>query len=538
MSRDERRVRLPAAALWLAAIAVALIGIDLAERFAFYAIRPSDRTSFARSVRRPIKDSGLALLHGFSGTLDVSGLPAGTPVFDFHLKPRDAERLLEHLTLVRVAGTHDEQSKDDIDARMQVDGASYAVRLKLRGRQHYHVVPPRPSLRVNLRHGRSYRNATTFNLIEPFDKTADQTFLWEASEHGLIPWDTTMGVLAIDGRPLGVVQYVEQVRRETGDHALRPEGTFFRGTGELYAEGTDPARCRPLIERASVWLADSSADVPFEAMQETFDLERVRWFTALTEFSGDGHGFMAFNMKGYCDPVDPRLEFLIWDTRFGDWSRLLTSQFPDAGTQLLRNDRYRAWHDEALHALAHDRVEPMLERVHAFDEAWGWLLARDPFAWFPRSGPDGGFMAQRPERLARTLRANAQAILATLEGEDLAFEVDAAHRELRLATADRGAKRLEAVLWRGPDGPRRWSPPDPVTVYGRYRERQPLVAVALPPEIDLAAVEGVLAVNAHTGRAVQAVRAPAALAGVRVEPPRAQPPAIPPLPRGFALDAA
>src|SRR4029453_1993648 len=79
MTQRTVRVRLPAAALWLAAIAVALIGIDLAERFALYEIRPRDRSSFARSVRRPIKDSGLALLHGLSGTLDVSGLPAGTP---------------------------------------------------------------------------------------------------------------------------------------------------------------------------------------------------------------------------------------------------------------------------------------------------------------------------------------------------------------------------------------------------------------------------------------------------------------------------
>ena len=539
MKPARHRVRARSAILWIAAIAATLIGIDLAERFAFYQILPRDHSSFARMVRRPIKDTGLALLHGLAGDLDVEGLPEqALPVFDFTLKPRDAESLLAHITRVRLVGTHDEFSRSPIEARLRVEGASYDVRIKLRGRQHYHVVPPRPSLRVSLRHGRSYREAKDFNLIEPFDKTTDQVFLWEASEHGMIPWDSGMGILALDGRPLAVVQYVEQVRRETGDHGMRPEGTFFRGTGEIYSPGMDPERCGALIQRTTAWLADTKDTVPFEPMQEVFDLARVRWFTALTEFSGDGHGFANFNMKGYCDPVDPRIEFLIWDTRFGDWTQLATSQFPETGTQILRNDRYRVLHDEALYTLARDRVEPMLARMRAFDDAHGALLARDPFSWFPRSGPDGGFMSGRPAKLERTLRKNAQAILAQMEGDQLGFEIDAARRELRLATTDRGAKRLEALVLRTPEGPRTWKLGEPVTVYGRYRDHQPVLAVALPPEVDPSAVEGVLAVNVHTGRPARAVRAEQPLAGERVEPPHDAPPEIPPLPAGFAVDLA
>ena len=60
---------------WLAAIAAVLVGIDLAERFAFYEIRERDTSSFARMVRRPIKDTGMALLHGLAGDLDLSELP-------------------------------------------------------------------------------------------------------------------------------------------------------------------------------------------------------------------------------------------------------------------------------------------------------------------------------------------------------------------------------------------------------------------------------------------------------------------------------
>ncbi len=533
---ERPRVRVLPALLWIAAIAAALVAIDLAERFAFYEVRERDRSSFPRMVRRPIKDTGLALLHGVAGELDPKDLPEGIPVFDFTLKPQDAAQLAAHMTRVRVVGTHDELSRTAIPARMRVDGASYDVRIKLRGRQHYHVVPPRPSLRVSLRRGRSYRETRDFNLIEPFDKTTDQVFLWEAKEHRLIDWDSTMGILAVGGRPLAVVQYVEQVRRETGDHAVRPEGTFFRGTGELYSPGMDPKRCGALIERVSAWLADPKSVVPFEPLQEVLDLERFRWFTALTEFSGDGHGFANFNMKAYCDPVNPRVEFLIWDTRFGRWEELPTSQFAEQGTQFLRDDRYRTLHDEALYTLAHDRVEPMLERMRAFDAAWGAVMARDPFYWFPRGGPDGGFMRERPAKLERTLRANAAAILASLEGEELAWTVDAERRELLLATSDRGAKRLEALEIRTPEGRREHRLREPVIVYGRYRDRGPVVAVALPDEVLPASVAGVVAANVHTGRPARAVRAQGPLAGERVVPPPPVEPLLPALPAGFAAD--
>ena len=98
---------------WLAAIASVLVAIDLAERFAFYEIRERDTSSFARMVRRPIKDTGMALLHGLSGDLDVSELPEGVSVFDFTLKPQDEQALLAHMTRVRVIGTHDEFSRAD-----------------------------------------------------------------------------------------------------------------------------------------------------------------------------------------------------------------------------------------------------------------------------------------------------------------------------------------------------------------------------------------------------------------------------------------
>jgi hypothetical protein len=77
---------------------------------------------------------------------------------------------------------------------------------------------------------------------------------------------------------------------------------------------------------------------------------------------------------------------------------------------------------------------------------------------------------------------------------------------------------------------------DPVVVYGRYRDRQPVVALPLPADVDPASVTGLVAFNAHTGRPVAGERAEQAPAGERVEPPRPVEPILPSLPAGFVAD--
>src|SRR5688572_22754998 len=165
---------------WVALVVGLLVGADLLERFVIYGTAKKDAGSLVRFARRPVKDTALTLLHSLPGDLEGFASSGEVPVFDFYLKPEDETYLRALISRVQVLSTHDEVTKEEVSARMSVDGQDYDVRVKLRGRQYYHVVPPRPSLRVDLRHGRSYRSSTLFNLIDPFDKTGDQVFLWES----------------------------------------------------------------------------------------------------------------------------------------------------------------------------------------------------------------------------------------------------------------------------------------------------------------------------------------------------------------------
>ena len=528
------------ALLWLALVAVLLVGADMAERFLLYGTAKKDSGSLVRFARRPVKDTALALLHSFPGRIEAPPESAGSvPVFDFYFKPADEAFLRSRITRVQLLSTHDEITKEEVPARLSVDGQDYDVFVKLRGRQYYHVIPPRPSLRVDMRHGRSYRGSELFNLIDPFDKTGDQVFLWESQEHDLIGWDAQMGILALGGVPVSVVQYVEQPRISTGDRAGRPEGMFFRGSGEPYSQGGDPVRCGKVVQRVVHWLGDTAGTIAWEELQELFDVERLRWFTALTEFSGDGHGFADFNMKGFCDPVTLKAEMLIWDTRFGAWSAIEGSQFGEEGTQLLRCDRFRLLHDQALYVLARERLGPMLARADEFFARYGELLAQDPFNVFPRGGPDGGFMGERAGKLRATLEKNARDILAALEGTQLAWHLDRSTRTLALATTDRGPKEVIALELQAGDRTSRLTLPEPVQVPGRFRGRQPVRVVSLPPEVPPEAVRGVVARNLCGGTEVKGLESAGPLEGERVSwesvPPRAE---LPELPAGASADPA
>ena len=532
---DRTAVTWKRALLWLALVVGFVVAADQVERFTFYRVTKKDRSSPVRLARRPVKDALLAGLYAIPHPYE----PQSTvPIFDLYLKPADGALLRDAMTQVQLIGTHDEFTKQWIGGRLKVEGNDYDVEVKLRGRQYYHVVAPRPSLRVKLQHGRTFHETTTFNLIDPFDKTGDQVFLWESRHHDLIAWDSTMGYLALRGEIVGVVQLVEQPRQEMSDKNRRAEGMFFRGSGEIYTEGDDKARCSPIVKRVVKWLGDTEGTMGWAELQELFDVERLRWFTALTEFSGDGHGFADFNMKGFCDPVRLKCEMLIWDTRFGEWSQVGTSQFAANGTQLLRCDPFRAQHDRALYELATTRLEPMLAAASAFNERYADLLAQDPFNYFPRGGPDGGFMKDRPAKMEATLRKNAADIRAALEGDDLVWHVDAGARTLELATHDRGSKELLALTLLEGDAERELALPAPVTVYGRYRDRQPVVVLPLPDDVDPATVRGVVARNACTQGAVAAVAQEKPLEGERVSPEVAPAvPELPALPAGFVADA-
>ena len=474
---DERRrpVSWVRAALWLGAVAALLVAADLGQRLLFYRILPDDHTRPLGWLRRPVKDTAMSVLQR-----TVTPAPAeGIPVFDFYLKTDDRAHLRAQLMgLQRRGGNAAQLPPGWLPARLQVDGRTLDVRIRLRGEQHYHGIPPRPSLRVRVRRGQSLLGATDFNLLEPYDKTSDLLFLWEAQQLGLMGWDGPIGVLAFDGEPVAVVQFVAQVRRPLADQYGRPEGMFFKGTGRIYEEGAEPERCARVVQVVTDWARDTRTSPDFAELREYIDVERFRAFTALLELSGSRHGMLPLNLKGYCHPETLRAEFLPWDVQFGSWRDVgaRSGLWQHEGTQFLRVDRYRMLHDETLYGLVVDRIEPMLARMERFNDQYGQLLSRDPLTWFPRGGESGGWMFQRDRDLPAILRGNAADIRAALEGQQLSWALDDNHH-LLFWTLDRGAKIVTALR----AGKREIPLEPPVPVYGRFESHQPVVALRSPP---------------------------------------------------------
>ncbi|MCZ6779202.1 MAG: hypothetical protein O7F16_09560 [Acidobacteria bacterium] len=531
-AKQPRFLSWPRVLAWLTLVGVLILAVDLTQRVLLYEILPRDVGSMKGLARRPVKDTALAVLHGLAQQPRAAKLP----VWDFYMKPRDEELLRSELRRLQIQGGHAAHlSPQWVDARMRTGDREYDVRVRLRGQQYYHGIPPRPSLRVRMRRGQVYEGARLFNLVEPFDKFTDQTFLWESSLHGLMAWDTSMGLIALRGRPLAIVQYVEQLRRSTTDGSGRPEGMLFKGTGEIYEEGDDPGRCNPVREDVTRWLTNAHLNIPYEELRERIDIDYFRWFTALTELSGARHGFLPVNIKGYCNPISVRAEFLLWDTAFAPWSKVDRSEWAQWGKQFLRIDDYRLQHDETLYSLLEDRLDAMLARLDDFVETHADLLRQEPMNWAPRGGPAGGWMFDRPRRFEAMIRQNASEIRAALEGQTLEWSMDRERGKLLVWTTDRGSKRVTGLEFQAKGGTSIWHLPEPMMVHGRFEEHQPVVVMNLPDDMDPATLFGILAVNHHTGRSVRGTRHAAALQPTREHPAAVQEPSLPALPEGFQV---
>ena len=108
--------------------------------------------------------------------------------------------------------------------------------------------------------------------------------------------------------------------------------------------------------------------------------------------------------------------------------------------------------------------------------------------------------------------------------------------ELELAARSRGPLLVGALQVRAGDGSTRYELSEPVTVYGRYRDRVPLVVLALPADLVPDSVVGLEARNLCTGEEAQGIRSDRPLEGIRIPPAPAEGPRpLPPLPQGSHL---
>lgn len=103
MSEPRRRpVSLGRAALWLAAVAAVLVAADLAQRLLLYDVVARDSGRLTGTLRRPVKDTALAILQRLPSSADDAD---ALPIFDFYMKPDDERELRSQLTRLQIEGT-------------------------------------------------------------------------------------------------------------------------------------------------------------------------------------------------------------------------------------------------------------------------------------------------------------------------------------------------------------------------------------------------------------------------------------------------
>ena len=118
--RPPGPLRLSRVLIWLAAVAGLLVLADLAERLFLYQVLEQDRTRTWGAVRRPLKDTALALVQRLPTARGGTELA----VFDFYLKPDDQAELERQVARLQVLGGNAQQVARWLPARMRVEGQS------------------------------------------------------------------------------------------------------------------------------------------------------------------------------------------------------------------------------------------------------------------------------------------------------------------------------------------------------------------------------------------------------------------------------
>ncbi|MEE8410232.1 MAG: CotH kinase family protein [Myxococcota bacterium] len=263
----------------------------------------------------------------------------------FVLKDRPAESRLPTFELSIPRHALDALDRDPVregkgsyvKAFLRKDGVMHSVRLRYRGRKHWHRLGAQKSMKIRVDKGDLVDGVRIFNLINdvtPFG-LEEEVILALARDHGLMTPEVEPVWLRVNNGDMGVYRYQAQPAEGLIRRSRRMPGSIYSGNSDATDEPGGIGALFGNIEgwRKAAWKTAREQDDytelnrllyavrlashrEFRAFaREELDLERFALFDALDViFGGDQHDFLS-NHKLYFDPYRGRFEPIAWNFR-------------------------------------------------------------------------------------------------------------------------------------------------------------------------------------------------------------------------------
>ncbi len=246
--------------------------------------------------------------------------------FTFHMSSAELDALQ--------AGAKLESKRPYVSAKLKRNAVMQDLELRLRGRQHWHLLGEKKSLKVRLPKGALLDGQRVFNLLSSPDPmmVGEQIILDLSREGGVLTPQYSFARVKMNGADLGVFHYEAQPDESVLRLNRRMPGSMYSGnlppsakTEELWSDtrrwkkvawrNKQEEKNRSGLKRLLRHIRSASVRDFVEFARREIDLRAFATFDALDVIFGvEEHDFRQ-NHKLYYDPYKGRWEPVAWDFR-------------------------------------------------------------------------------------------------------------------------------------------------------------------------------------------------------------------------------
>ncbi len=277
---------------------------------------------------------------GLPDEMDLFPIEAGKSL-ELKLAPQDFKKLENSRLQALKTGFLMPQDQVFVPGRIEFDGKSYPVRVRLKGDLLDHLEGRQWSFRIQVLKDQAILGMRRFSLQHP--KTRQGLQEWFFQRHlrhlGLIALRYDFVSFRLNGEDFGTYAVEEHFRKELVESNRRREGPVLRFDEEamwqsllnrkedapqiLSWEGDqdldwEPAPIREftgvdakIVEEARQLLEDFRDE--HKSPSEVFDLKKMARFLAVLDLHGAGHAVAWHNLRFYFDPISKKLEPIGFD---------------------------------------------------------------------------------------------------------------------------------------------------------------------------------------------------------------------------------
>ena len=254
----------------------------------------------------------------------VKGIFSKSDRLDISIKHIDFQKLAYYAGEARELGYIASHLKEGyLPAKIDYQGKTYEVKLRLKGLELKHLQPDKWSLKIKVKGDQNIKGLSEFSIQAPPTRAYMNEWIYHKflNHENLLGLKTDFVSVTLNGKDLGIFNLEEGFTKTVLERNQRREGLIFRiinGTTRVYGE-------KKILEKGlshgkHIGIVTSIANAFMnEKMNasDVFDIEKTARYFAVSDLFGGIHGHLELNFPIYFNPINQKFEPIGYDANSG-----------------------------------------------------------------------------------------------------------------------------------------------------------------------------------------------------------------------------